>query len=627
MGPAAMTPLSLFRWIWRDYMRRYRWMMAAALLLMSVEGSMMGALSYLVRPMFDKIFVGGQAQSVVLVALAVSGVFILRALSGLGQRVLMSISGERIVAALQTDLVDHLMRLDQGFHQAHSPGALIERVRGDTGALRLLWSSVIAALGRDAVALASLIGVAVSVDWRWTLIAVAGAPLLIWPILLLQKVVRRTSRISREGAALLATRLDEIFHGMVTIQLTGSERREGGRYRSQLRDFIGAQIRAESSGAGIPALIDVVAAIGFAGVLTYGGYQIVQGQKTVGEFMSFFTAMALIFEPLRRIGSVSGAWQAVLASLERVHALFAVMPSITTPARPEPQPETMRIEVDHVHYGYTDTDVLHGLNFTAEAGQTTAIVGPSGAGKSTIFNLFARLADPRAGTIRIGGRDLRNLDLAALRGLFSVVSQDTALFDETIRDNIVMGRPGVTEAELRRVLDAAHVSEFLADLPLGIDTPAGPRGSGLSGGQRQRVAIARALLRDAPILLLDEATSALDARSEALVQSALDRLSEGRTTLVIAHRLSTVRDADKIVVMQAGQVVDSGRHEELIARSGTYADLYRLQFRTESPGGPAPEADPTIDDGEGGGEGGGAPSDDDRPGGKSAHLSAARGAP
>jgi len=332
----------------------------------------------------------------------------------------------------------------------------------------------------------------------------------------------------------------------------------------------------------VPALIDIMTGIGFLGVLIYGGGEIIAGDKTVGQFMSFFTAMSLTFEPLRRLGMMSGQWQTAAASIDRLQGILDTKPSITAPATVRAVPVTApQVTLDDVNLTYGDLPVLRGTSFVAEAGQTTALVGASGAGKSTIFNVLTRLVDAQSGRVEIAGDPIDTFDLGALRGLFSVVTQDAALFDETLRDNIVLGQADVDDAALHAVLDAAHVTDFLPQLPLGLDSPAGPRGSNLSGGQRQRVAIARALLRDTPILLLDEATSALDTKSEAIVQAALDKLSTGRTTLVIAHRLSTIQNADKIVVMDQGRVVDEGTHDALLARGGHYADLYNLQFRKE----------------------------------------------
>jgi ATP-binding cassette subfamily B protein/subfamily B ATP-binding cassette protein MsbA len=329
-----------------------------------------------------------------------------------------------------------------------------------------------------------------------------------------------------------------------------------------------------------------------------GGREIVAGERSVGEFMAFFTAMVLTFQPLRRLGELAGTWQTAAASLERVYRMFDTAPSVRTPARPiRPAPGDTTIRFDDVHLSYGNVPALKGLSFVAAAGQTTALVGPSGAGKTTVFNLLARLIDPQTGRIMLGGTDLAQMDPGEVRDFFSVVTQDAALFDETIRENILLGRRDVAPDKLAEVLQAAHVSEFVDKLPRGLDTPAGPRGSALSGGQRQRVAIARALLRDAPILLMDEATSALDAQSEALVQSALERLSAGRTTLVIAHRLATVRGADRIVVMDGGVAVDEGTHDDLVAHGGLYADLCRLQFdRPTAPTGPG--APPSLADGE-----------------------------
>jgi len=331
--------------------------------------------------------------------------------------------------------------------------------------------------------------------------------------------------------------------------------------------------------AALPGLIDIMSGVGILGVLLYGGGEIISGEKTVGDFMAFFTAIGLAFEPLRRLGAVSGSWQIAAASIERIKELLETTPELRDPPDPVPAPSGVpEIALRNVELSYSGAAVLRGTSFVAEAGKTTALVGASGAGKSTVFNVLTRLVDPEQGEVTIGGVPVSAMRLADLRGLFSVVSQDALLFEDSLRDNILLGRDDVTEEELQQVLEAAHVADFLPRLPEGLDSRAGPRGSNLSGGQRQRIAIARALLRDTPVLLLDEATSALDAASEQVVQQALDRLSAGRTTLVIAHRLSTIRNADKIVVMDQGRVVEQGSHDELIARDGAYARLHAMQF-------------------------------------------------
>jgi subfamily B ATP-binding cassette protein MsbA len=580
------TDRDLTRWLWRTFVRGRMRLVGLALFLMAVEGSMLGVFSYLIRPMFDDVLVQGRLDLVYWVAFSMSGVFLLRAAARMTHRAIMAVQAEKVMAEVQTRILSHLMRLDQGFFQKYSPGALIERVRGDSIAIGEVFTKLLTGLGRDGVTVLALMSVAVYTDWLWTLIAVLGAPTLILPMVALQRLVRRTSRGARVSAADSSNRLDEIFHGIATVQLTGSEAREAQRFSEIIGAYVQSQMRSVIGQAAIPTVMDIVAAAGFAAVLIYGGTQIIEGERTVGQFMSFFTAFGLLFDPLRRLGELSGAWQASLASVERLHDLLHVEPAVKSPAPPHaplPARTKTRVVVQNVNFAYGTDPVLNGFELIAEPGQTTALVGPSGAGKSTVFSLLTRLIDPQIGAVTLGGYDIRQMDLAGLRGLFSVVSQDTALFDETLRDNILMGAHNVTDARLQAALQAAHVDEFLPMLPQGLNTLAGPRGSALSGGQRQRVAIARALLRDAPILLLDEATSALDASSEALVQAALDRLSSGRTTLVIAHRLATVRRADKIVVMDRGAVVEQGNHTELLAANGAYARLYALQFNDKAP--------------------------------------------
>ena len=574
----------LVNWFWKTYVRARLPILLVGFLLMTVEGGALGLLSYMVRPMFDEIFIAGDKGAVFWVSMGVFSIFIARALAGFAQRILMAAVARNVSADIQRDLVNHMVDLDGSFFQENSPGVLIERVRGDPGAAAGIISATFSAAGRDLVGLISLLSVAVYIDWLWTLIAVVGAPLMLFPILYLQKLIRKTSRLVRNAAAKIATRLDELFHGINTVKVNGTEKYETQRFTSEVDILVNAQLRAVAASAGIPALMDVVAAVGFLGVLSYGGLQIIDGEKTVGEFMSFFTAIALVFEPLRRLGAISGAWQVALVSLERIYGVFQIQPSIVSPVNavsvPD-DPSKADVILNNVSFSYGDQPVLDRASFVAEAGKTTALVGASGAGKSTVFNMLTRLIEPDSGNVTIGGIDAKALDLHALRRLFSVVTQDAQLFDESIRDNILLGVE-TSEERLSVALDAAHVTDFLPNQTKGIDTPAGPRGSGLSGGQRQRVAIARALLRDTPILLLDEATSALDARSEAIVQGALESLSKGRTTLVIAHRLATVRNADKIVVMDRGRVVDQGTHAELIKREGIYKNLYQLQFAEEN---------------------------------------------
>ncbi|MFO1202958.1 MAG: ABC transporter ATP-binding protein [Tabrizicola sp.] len=578
---SAYTSRELFGRFWRTYLRPHLGLMALAFLVMTVEGSTLGLLSYMLEPLFDKVFAPGGSGALIWVGGAILALFLIRATTSIIGRWLMARVNQRSAGQMQVDLVRHLLTLDTSFYLDHPPGTLIERVQGDTAAAQGASMLVIGGVGRDVVALIGLFVVAISIDATWTAAALVGAPLLLLPAYVLRRYLRRKAILTRDQAGHRATRLDEIFHGIQAVKLNRMEDYQASRFQRIIGVLVRAEEKTAVARAAMPALVDIVTGIGFFAVLMLGGSEVAAGTRTTGEFMSFFTAMALTFQPIRRLSDLAGQWQVAEASLERVYTLFDTRPSGTRPAvsHARPAPGAPEIRFEDVHFTYPDRPVLDGLSFTAESGKVTAFVGSSGAGKTTVFQLISALIEPQAGRILIGGVDVQEMSLFDQRALLASVSQDAALFDETIRENLMLGRTDRDPEFLARVLRDAEVEGFVGSMPMGLDTPAGTRGSALSGGQRQRVAIARALLADAPVLLLDEATSALDTRTEAAVSAALARAQSGRTTLVIAHRLSTVKGADKIIVLDRGRKVEEGTHESLMAKRGHYAQLQEAQLR------------------------------------------------
>ena len=574
----------LFKWFWNSYVRAHVGVLFIALIFMSIEGSMLGVLSYSIKFLFDNVLVSNDTSSILFVAVLIFSIFSMRAIAGFIHRLMTVNVCQKIIKILQDRMVGHLLNMDVGFHQKNSPGSLMDRVRADSKALSESVSEVFMTVGRDGFSLISLIAVVFFIDWKWSLIAFLGIPFLVMPILLLQGLVRSRAGENRDFESKANVRLDEIFHGITDIKLNKAEKSERNKFFDILQVTHKVRLRLEAGMAGIPAMIDIIAAIGFLAVMIFGAIDITSGSKTIGEFMSFFTAMALIFEPLRRLSNVSGNIQVAMASLERVFKIFEEKPSIvfSNLSRNENEFDKVGLEFESVYFSYAEKKIVENINFEIEEGTSNAIVGYSGSGKTTLFNLITRLIDPITGHIRINGVDLTDISLKELRSLISVVRQDGMMFDETILENIRFGKPMASDLEIRKAAKMAYVDEFSNELNDGLNTVVGPRGSTLSGGQRQRISIARAFLRNSPLLLLDEPTSALDSQSEKLIQKSLSELSKKSTTITIAHRLSTIVDSDKVLVLDNGKIVGQGKHDSLVKESKLYANLFKSQVEKKN---------------------------------------------
>ena len=574
----------LLKWFWNSYVREHFAFLFIALIFMSIEGSMLGLLSYSIKFLFDNILVSKDTSSILFVAILIFSIFSIRAIAGFIHRLITVNVCQKIIKALQNRMVEHLINMDVGFHQKNSPGTLMDRVRADSKALSESVGEAFMTVGRDGFSLISLVAVVFFIDWKWSLIAFLGIPFLVLPILLLQGLVRSRAGENRDFESKANVRLDEIFHGITDIKLNRAEKSERSKFFDILQVTHKVRLRLEAGMAGIPAMIDIIAAIGFLAVMIFGAIDITSGSKTIGEFMSFFTAMALIFEPLRRLSNVSGNIQVAMASLERVFKVFKENSSIVFPSLSsiENNSDKVGVQFEKVYFSYGDKKVLENITFKIEEGTANAIVGYSGSGKTTLFNLITRLIDPNRGSIRINGVNLRDFCLNDLRSLVSVVRQDGMMFDETILENIRFGKPSASDVEIRKAAKMAYVDEFSNELKDGLNTVVGPRGSTLSGGQRQRISIARAFLRNSPLLLLDEPTSALDSKSEKLIQKSLSNLAKHSTTITIAHRLSTIVDSDTVLVLDSGKIVGQGKHDKLLRENTLYSNLFKSQVEKKN---------------------------------------------
>jgi ATP-binding cassette subfamily B protein len=582
-GRARLRPLLGLK----PYLGRYKGMLAAALVALLVSAGATLAVPLAVRRMIDLGFTGIEPDLVDKYFLTLVGVGLILALASAARFYSVNWLGERVVADIRTDVFKHLTGLSPAFYEATHSGEVMSRLTADTTQIKAAAGTVISQALRNAVLLLGAVVMMTVTSPRLSLLVLIAIPIIVLPLVAYGRAVRARSRRAQDSLAQASAYASEALGQVRTLQAFTHEGAATAHFRAAVeRSFDAAKARNRAR-AGLTALAIFLVFASVVGVLWYGAQDVLSGTITGGRLGQFVLYALLAAAGIGELSEVWGEVSQAAGAMERLGELLAVQSQIKSPAHPQPLPKPPRgeLDFDDVSFSYPLRPTLSALDrisFHVARGERVALVGPSGAGKTTIFSLLLRFYDRDSGSVKVDGVLVNEVDLKELRARFAIVPQETALFADTVAANIAYGADVATPQEIEAAARAAFAHDFIAALPAGYSTMLGERGVTLSGGQRQRIAIARAVLRNAPILLLDEATSALDSESETLVQRALDRVMEGRTTLVIAHRLATVTRADRILVLDEGRLVEEGTHQTLIARGGVYARLAELQFAPDA---------------------------------------------
>jgi subfamily B ATP-binding cassette protein MsbA len=563
-----------------QYLKPYKKPMILGLLSMTVAALCTALLANQMEPIVDDVFMSKDATKLAIVSIQVFIIFALKGLSTYGQNVWMTHVGERIVADMRKQLISQVLKADLAYIHNTPTGELLSRFTTDVNMLHRVISRTITSFVRDGLTLILLISLMFYKDVLLAACAFFVFPLAIIPIIRIGKGMRKSSGSVQIEMAEFTVFLQQIIQGSRLIRSYAMQRFERERGHKLVDKIFKIVMKMTRIRCASHPIMEFLGGIAIVVVITYGGWQVIEGTQTAGAFFSFITALLLAYEPLKHIASLNAELQEKLAAAVRVFDIMDIKPTIATRKGSTMLANSKGdIIFEDVHFSYnTKKSALNGVDLIIPAGKTAALVGPSGSGKSTIMNLIPRFYDVNAGIITIGTQTIQDIKLNSLRSNIGLVSQEVTLFDDTVAGNIGYGKMGANQKAIEKAAKAAAAHDFILDLPEGYDTLVGEQGIKLSGGQRQRLAIARAMLKDAPILLLDEATSALDSESEQQIQQALKTLMAGRTTLIIAHRLSTIVEADVIYVVDNGKIIASGRHEELLKSSKMYAKLCKVQF-------------------------------------------------
>lgn len=563
----------------KPYMHRLIFAMFCT--IMAAAGNLY--IPWIIKDMIDEVLADKNGTMLNWIAASIIAIFVVRGLFWYGQNYLMSYVGQSVIIDIRAAVFKKLQRLSVSFYDKNKTGTIMSYVTNDVNALQsAMVENIIEMITEGFILIGSVVAM-IYLDWRLTLFTVCTFPVVLWFMEFFGKKIRKTGGRIQECTADITSVLQESVASARVIKSFVREDYEVDRFDVENRANFRANMKNAQLMATLTPVVELVAAIGVTMIIWYGGNNVINGTITAGSLVAFLTYAVNISNPIKRLTRVIGNIQKALAAAQRVFMIIDMPEEIAESRDAKQLPEVSgKVEFQNVSFAYDDKgNVITDLSFSVKPGEVIAIVGPSGAGKSTIANLLPRFYDVNKGDIKIDGHSVREVTLDSLREQVGIVPQETMLFNGSVYNNILYGRLDATKEEIEAAAKAANAHDFIMQLTDGYETKLGDRGVNLSGGQRQRIAIARAILKNPRILILDEATSALDTESERVVQEALDRLMVGRTSFVIAHRLSTVKNADKILVLEKGNLVESGTHDELLALDGLYAHLYKIQYRNK----------------------------------------------